>query len=236
MMLICRRCNSKCFLVSEPSLRVGGCVLVSRGRVLNLAGPGRGRPAGAALRGRGFARRFLLIRRWCRFAAQDPGNHRLGFCQQQLALLVAVLIAPFETGLIRFAWPKTLRGLEGLDPKPLKSLSLVTTFLWAKGRLPSSASIKDPCRPDERVVVRPAHDGGVAVGGQRDGLALEAGSGVLTAPVPTAHGGGPRNSRAAERSRQARSVHGGDGLDGNGGEVDFGGCLTTISFSAAGSR
>jgi hypothetical protein len=33
-------------------------------------------------------------------------------------LLVAVLIAPFETGLIGFAWLKTLRGLEGLDPKP----------------------------------------------------------------------------------------------------------------------
>jgi hypothetical protein len=31
-----------------------------------------------------------VIRRWCRFAAQDHGNHRLRFCQQQLALLVAV--------------------------------------------------------------------------------------------------------------------------------------------------
>jgi hypothetical protein len=37
-------------------------------------------------------------------AAQDNSNHRLGLCQQQLALLVVVLIAPFETGLIGFAW------------------------------------------------------------------------------------------------------------------------------------
>jgi hypothetical protein len=32
-------------------------------------------------------------------------------------LLVAVLIAPFEAGLIGFAWLKALRGLEGLDKK-----------------------------------------------------------------------------------------------------------------------
>jgi hypothetical protein len=33
-------------------------------------------------------------------------------------LLVAVLIAPFETRLIGFARYKALRGFEGLDPKP----------------------------------------------------------------------------------------------------------------------
>jgi hypothetical protein len=50
------------------------------------------RGAGAALRGRGIARRFLAILLWCRFT----GNHRLsGFVSQQLALLVAVLVAPF---------------------------------------------------------------------------------------------------------------------------------------------
>jgi hypothetical protein len=51
----------------------GGLVLVSRERVLNLAGRRARLPAKKIV------------------AAE--------FCQQQLALLVAVLIAPFETGL-----------------------------------------------------------------------------------------------------------------------------------------
>jgi hypothetical protein len=71
---------------------------------LTWLGDRRGRLAGAALRGRGFARRFLRITRHRRrFAAQHHGNHRLWFGQQQLALLIAVLIAPFETRLIGFA-------------------------------------------------------------------------------------------------------------------------------------
>ena len=36
----------------------------------------------------------------------------------------------------------------------------------------TAAAGVDPRRPGARVVVRPAHDGGVAVGGQRDGVAL----------------------------------------------------------------
>ena len=40
----------------------------------------------------------------------------------------------------------------------------------------SAAAGVDPRRPDEPVVGRPAHDGGVAVGGQRDGEALLGGS------------------------------------------------------------
>jgi hypothetical protein len=73
--------------------------------------------------------RVVLLAHSCGFAlaafrgrgtgdgAGRNGNQRLRFCQQQLALLVAVLIAPLETGLIGFAWLKTLRGLEGLDKK-----------------------------------------------------------------------------------------------------------------------
>jgi hypothetical protein len=36
----------------------------------------------------------------------------------------------------------------------------------------AAASDVDPRRPDLRIVARPAHDGGVTVGGQRDGVAL----------------------------------------------------------------
>jgi hypothetical protein len=38
----------------------------------------------------------------------------------------------------------------------------------------TAAAGEDPRRPGVRVVVRPAHDGGGAVGGQRDGDALSA--------------------------------------------------------------
>jgi hypothetical protein len=50
-----------------------------------------------------------MIRRRSGFAAQDHGNHRLGLGQHQLALLVAILIAPFQAGLIGFAGLKSLR-------------------------------------------------------------------------------------------------------------------------------
>ena len=36
----------------------------------------------------------------------------------------------------------------------------------------TAAAVEDPCRPNAQIVARPAHEGGVAVGGQRDGVAL----------------------------------------------------------------
>jgi hypothetical protein len=112
--LRCTRWHSQLGIVSTAPLQhgeqarlaialAGGPVIFAQGERCSSAGL-RARRCG----GRGCARRFLLIRRRSRFAAQDHGNHRLRFCQQQLALLVAVLIAPFETGLIWFAWAALL--------------------------------------------------------------------------------------------------------------------------------
>jgi hypothetical protein len=92
-----------------------GWVLVSRGGFLTWLGAWCGRPARAPLRGRRFARRLLRMMRRRRFAAQDNSNHCLGLRQQQLALLLAVLIAPFEAGLIGLARPSK-RALKPTRP------------------------------------------------------------------------------------------------------------------------
>jgi hypothetical protein len=67
------------------------------------------------------------------------------------------------------------RGGDGLIPagSGLSEPCLLKLTAW-RCRLVSvrRRSFLDPCRPGERVVDRPAYDGGAAIGRKRDGLAL----------------------------------------------------------------
>src|SRR5208282_2524186 len=70
-----------------------------------------------------------------------------------------------------------------------------------------SGTSSDPGRADARVVVKPAHDGGVAFGGKRDGVALEGWSSrvigeeftALLAPDTVVAGVDPRRPGLAVR-------------------------------------
>jgi hypothetical protein len=53
----------------------------------------------------------------------------------------------------------------------------------------TAAARVDPCRPSEGIVAKPTHDSSVAVGGKRDGAALQDAEELeSTAPVPTSFG------------------------------------------------
>jgi hypothetical protein len=117
-----QRCESDAANFSDRTPEIsplGEACLVSqprcRGRALNLAGRSL-RPAC----GRGAAEQGLRPA----FAADHPAPAPIRRARPRqspspvLALLIAVLIAPFETRLIGFARFKALRGLEGLDAKP----------------------------------------------------------------------------------------------------------------------
>jgi hypothetical protein len=82
-----------------------------------------------------------------------------------------VVERPAHEGSVAVAGQRDGEALLGKGPNRAGADQLAALL----GPDPAAAGV-DPRRPVVIVVAKPAHDGGVAVGGQRDGLALDGGS------------------------------------------------------------
>ena len=98
--------------------------------------------------------------------------------------VTAVMVVALTTVTAVAAVPPMVTAVAPVKLVPVMVTGVPPSVVPLEGAIDVTVgtSDEDPRRPDAIVVVIPAHDGGVAVGGQRDGGALLASP---TAPVPT---------------------------------------------------